>query len=160
MDDYRLILLVVLTSLTSQTQGSICKSAGSKFFSPRAYKEKCYYLSTFSPRNYDEANTYCDKLGGYLAELDDWDELRFAQNVVLTSDCDIVYIAGSDRAQEGRWIFPRTGQPIRVFDWKTREPNNLGNVENCLHLWKSYDAKMNDYVCEFTKQKSYFLCEV
>nr|KAI8743256.1 perlucin-like protein [Biomphalaria glabrata] len=110
--------------------------------------------------SHSQVNTYCDKLGGYLAELDDWDELRFAQNVVLTSDRDIVYIAGSDRAQEGRWIFPRTGQPIRVFDWKTREPNNLGNVENCLHLWKSYDAKMNDYVCEFTKQKSYFLCEV
>ncbi|XP_055860130.1 perlucin-like protein [Biomphalaria glabrata] len=160
MMEYTLIFLLILTYLTSQTQGAVCNSAGSQFSSPRPYKGKCYYLSTFSPRNYEEANSYCEKLGGYLAELDDWDELRFAQSVVMSSDRDIVYIAGSDRAQEGKWIFPRTGKAMWVFDWKVNEPNNLDNVENCVHLWKSYNAKMNDYICEFTKQKSYFLCEV
>ena len=47
--------------------------------------------------------------------------------------------------QEGKWVWARTQEPIIYNNWKANEPNNVGRIENCLHLFRSFE--WNDYPC-------------
>merc|ERR1711936_175387 len=49
------------------------------------YKNHYYYITLYEPMTWTEANTQCQQLGGYLAEIDDQDEFDFITNNVLNS---------------------------------------------------------------------------
>lgn len=69
-----------------------------------------------------------------------------------------VFIGASDIGDEGNFYWVATGKPFDYTPkWKAGEPNNLGDGENCIGLWKEDGYRFNDVPCTGYKQK--FLCE-
>ncbi|KAH9488075.1 hypothetical protein Btru_065473 [Bulinus truncatus] len=129
------------------------------FFTPLVYNNKKYFVSKFPYQSATDAESYCEAMGGYLAEIDDLSEYKALQNLVLGLPVDLVLIGGSDSAVEGTWIFPRTRMTVPILDWIPGQPDNAQNDEDCLNLWKTHAGKMNDLRCGFRSSEDRFMCE-
>ncbi|KAH9488076.1 hypothetical protein Btru_065474 [Bulinus truncatus] len=127
-------------------------------FTPLVYKNKKYFVSKFPYESANDAESYCEAMGGYLAEIDDQSEYKALQNLVLGLPVDLVLIGGSDSVVEGTWVFPRSGKSVPILDWFQGQPDNAGN-EDCLNLFKTYGGKMNDITCGFRSSLDRFMCE-
>ncbi|KAK0067545.1 mannose-binding protein C [Biomphalaria pfeifferi] len=130
------------------------------FNTPLIYNKKRYVISKIPYQNSYEAMMYCLGFGGYLAEIDDRNELTALQKFVQdTPGIDTVLIAGSDASKEGTWVFQRTGASVSVLDWNANQPDNWKD-EDCLTLWKSQNSKMNDITCTSPEPSYRFMCEL
>ncbi|WP_461637022.1 MBG domain-containing protein [Labilibaculum euxinus] len=97
------------------------------------------------------AKTYYG-LQGYLATVTSAEENSFVKSKISSYD---TWLAGSDAASEGSWLWvtgPEAGNQFSSIsvayngsyvNWKSGEPNNTGDAENCL-LMNSSDGSWND----------------
>ncbi|KAH9514070.1 C-type lectin 37Db [Bulinus truncatus] len=127
------------------------------FFPPKVHNGSYYYLSMYWVSNPTEAEEECLKLGGYLMEVDDEEEMEVASELLQPYDIWATLIAGTDADQEGTWVFPRTGKPVPHLKWREDQPDNYLGNEHCIaiHFWGK--DEINDIKC--TNHFS-FICEV
>ena len=97
------------------------------------------------------AKTYYG-LQGYLATVTSAEENSFVKSKISSYN---TWLAGSDAASEGSWLWvtgPEAGNQFSSIsvayngsyvNWKSGEPNNTGDAENCL-LMNSSDGSWND----------------
>ncbi|XP_034236316.1 C-type lectin mannose-binding isoform-like [Thrips palmi] len=71
------------------------------------------------------------------------------------------WIGASDLAQQGKYVWMSTGEPVVYSNWLAGEPNHLtenGEVEHCVHLWEqSHGFTWNDKICSTLFN---FICEM
>ena len=96
-----------------------------------------------------EANTRCHEHGGYLAEINDEDELDFISNGVLNNlgDDDYHYTRIGTKwsgtvarhSDAGKWVFMTSGGDVTYT--YTLPGYTLPQEEGvCLALWRDYDS--------------------
>lgn len=120
------------------------------------YNGHTYFLSR---RMWNTIATYdalCRLYGGYLAEIDNEQELNFIQNFLINSSAKhYVYIGGTDEEQERTWVYRRNGKPLSYFHWAPGSPSG----QDCLMLDHRNRFFMNDIEC-LSSQWYHFLCEI
>ena len=70
------------------------------------------------------------------------------------------YSSGSDERNEGRFVWTDTGYPyaLNYTNWHMGQPNNVGNVQNCLLLqYSNVKYEWGDINCH---DKHPFICEM
>lgn len=67
-----------------------------------------------------------------------------------------MWVGGNDLADEGTFIWAVTGKRFEFTNWFKGNPDNSGNVENCVHIYNITDFEWNDANCIF---KMGFICE-
>ena len=85
---------------------------------------------------HDQAKTNCEKLGMQLADIKSKKEneqlleeakISFDRhpNANKFDSDNWIWIAGSDKEEEGKWVDVYTGQPLSYFNWdKPKQPDN------------------------------------
>ncbi|KAI8778023.1 perlucin [Biomphalaria glabrata] len=125
-----------------------------------SYNKRKYCFSNLSIANVSEAISYCNLMGGYLAEIDNRDEYLVIQsqfNDAVEKYPDLM-IGGTDAAKEGTWIYQNSLKPVSYFDWSQQQPDNSQGREHCLELKRMYNSRMNDEPCFNLKHN--FACEI
>ncbi|XP_072176000.1 alpha-N-acetylgalactosamine-specific lectin-like [Diadema setosum] len=65
---------------------------------------------------------------------------------------------------DGPWLWT-DGTPVGYYNWKIREPNDSGNAEDCVHIWRREDGDdalkhWNDLRCNLATRKLAYVCEM
>ncbi|KAL3861904.1 hypothetical protein ACJMK2_007917 [Sinanodonta woodiana] len=111
-----------------------------------------------------EAQMYCRVFGGSLVSIETPEELTVLRDYLQSSNASImVCLDGTDMLNEGVWHWTTSSGSqtmigkARVGLWAGDMPDNGGQSEHCLALWKRsgrYDG--NDQTCS---SKLPFICE-
>jgi hypothetical protein len=94
-----------------------------------------WYQLNNTKTNYNEAKSFAESKGGYLATITSGAEgqwLYDAFGFALRVDSGWRIFGGSDIDNEGQWEWV-TGEPWSYSNWYSGEPNNLNN-EDCVAL--------------------------
>nr|KAI8743911.1 myosin-7-like [Biomphalaria glabrata] len=127
-----------------------------------SYNGHRYYL-TIEKQFYciKAAQFLCSVYGGYLAEVNDWNELNFIKSFLTSNDpCtgdSVIYIGGTDEVKEGRWVHISRGTPVVKALWDSGQPGG-GRKENCQAFEKC--SLLHDYSCLLKTPSRKFLCEI
>ncbi|XP_022106943.1 C-type mannose receptor 2-like [Acanthaster planci] len=100
------------------------------------------YLLTKQPNSFDDARHTCRKLGAKMAVPRSDQENDFMASHALGST---VWIACSDRKQEGDWKCEGSGER-NYTNWGSGQPDNYDRQEDCATM-RSSDKKWNDRRC-------------
>ncbi|XP_038601859.1 C-type lectin domain family 4 member K-like [Tachyglossus aculeatus] len=112
----------------------------------RFHGGKLYFFSK-DKKTWVEAERFCVSEDSHLASVASVEEQTF-----LYSTANGVYhwIGLSDQDAEGQWRWT-DGTVYRDSEnqrfWRKGEPNNLGNAENCVHIWGKAEKSWNDASC-------------
>jgi len=109
------------------------------------------------PSTFRSAEQACMKMGGHLASASNMREFSIMRKMSSNANPkdgsfdgpDSVWIGLNDSKQEGKFTFT-DGTP---YDEKNMvfgegEPNNFGDGEDCVGLWKQIDWNLNDFPCD------------
>ena len=111
---------------------------------------------------WDEANAYCESMGGHLATVTSQEEYQAIVNLAEASGRKVLWLGavkGSDQYFD--WI---SGESFAFSDWLSGEPNNEGGNENCLVMfevkgrwvWADVPSDLSPY---YGADKVGFVCE-
>ncbi|XP_074658251.1 secretory phospholipase A2 receptor-like [Tubulanus polymorphus] len=139
----KLVILVFVAALAAVARAG-CKAgwfhAGNK----------CFLLQKRKMSN-AEAALSCHRYGAKLARVSSLIEHEALQGTLVVNNAGSAWIVFNDKNKEG--TFTNAGN-IFIGQWNRGEPNNLGNVEDSVHILTT--AKWNDinvngkypYVCQ------------
>ncbi|XP_019528477.2 perlucin-like [Aedes albopictus] len=125
-----------------------------------------FYISRVI-HNWIGAAEYCHLLGMRMAVIDTEakqnEVVRLVEHSLIfnVTKTDL-WIGASDLAEEGTFVWLETGIEISkgYTNWARTQPDNLGSVEHCLHMWyepaKNLTWHWNDWDCE---RKLVVVCE-
>ncbi|GAB6026377.1 Fc fragment of IgE, low affinity II, receptor for (CD23) [Chamberlinius hualienensis] len=112
---------------------------------------QCYYFSTATAKWHDALKD-CKARNSDLAH-----PLNKDENTQLVTHMKNNYnstnawwLGASDEATEGTWIWEHNKNVITYSDWIKNQPDNYLKAEDCLHYWRKYDWKWNDFPCNVT----------
>lgn len=111
-----------------------------------AQRDPHRYLICTAPRTWDEARSYCQRLGMDLAILEDLDENAWLFEQAEAVERREYWIGLSDREEEGRFVW-WDGRAAEFTHWTYGEPNDYGGAEDCAHLL-GHDDLWNDNRCD------------
>ena len=119
-----------------------------------------YYAIFENCDTWEEAEIYCESLGGHLAVLTSTKENEAVYEYMQECGYQSAYIGLSDAAEEGNWKWV-TGEISNYMNWNVEEPNG-GDAENYAMFFYTYlDGSWNDGT--FTENKydggRAFICE-
>ncbi|KAH9499329.1 hypothetical protein Btru_003755 [Bulinus truncatus] len=127
---------------------------------------RMYLLSKYSNMSLHQTEAMCRFQGGYLAEIDDQQELDsvkdFFNSLYISNDTYVV-IGGSDEVKEGEWRYKQSGKTLTYIKWAPGHPSNATNNDlDCLAIDMGTDLTMVDTPCSRSNQnfRSRFLCEI
>ncbi|XP_017009016.2 accessory gland protein Acp29AB-like [Drosophila takahashii] len=110
-----------------------------------------FYIENNTKKTWAEAEIKCRQMGGYLAAIQNQDELN-AITAKLRKDTDY-WLGINDSASEGQYVSVASGRRAPFLKWKPDEPNDFDGAEECIHL---YNGEMNDLFCS---REHVFLCQ-
>jgi len=117
---------------------------------------KYYYIEEHEWVNWFKAVHRCHEMGAHLISLQNDSEfqaLKAKLNVDRNYWTDV-----NDLSLEGEYLSHTTGVKAPFLNWYPGLPNNLGNNENCIHLWDNQKTlQMNDLPCSVLIN---FICEL
>ncbi|KAK6979215.1 hypothetical protein BgiMline_020185 [Biomphalaria glabrata] len=165
-DELRSVLMFVDQQRLQNQEFEILKSridSSKLWFFKRSdvYKGRRYYLSQQDPISQSEQSmATCALYGGYLAEIEDWDELTFVKAFIRKlSGFKLVLIGGTDEAQEEIWRYRTNNSLVPDYMVKSRK---FGRECNCLYMFDGVDWMAVDDRCYYTNSDypTRFLCEI
>lgn len=115
------------------------------YFNGNMYKAFDYGMT------YDEAVSYCDKLGGHLAIVTSEKEDMALASYIFKNGMQECSIGASDLAKEGVWKWA-DGSSLTYTNWAPGEPNGKYDYED--HLEYNPDGNWND-----ARWRNRFACE-
>ena len=119
-------------------QAVVCDDQWDKFL------DHCYYFST-EKKTWDQAMEFCQKNNGSLLEIDSNEEIQF---ILGTSRAEnYLWVGAHDRVLEGQFIWQTSKQAVHQDLWFKNEPNNTGDNEDCVEIYKYRKGKLNDKKC-------------
>lgn len=109
------------------------------------------FVSTGQEDDYSKGKELCAKEGATLASPRNTAENAALQAMVKSS---YAFLDINDQQTEGRFVY-LNGAPVTYTNWKTGEPNNHDNDEDCVVIVSN--GLWNDLNCQ---RKSLIICEV
>lgn len=99
------------------------------------YGSSCYaYVNT--PASWLDAKTQCSSLGGFLAEVQAFDQSDFLQELTVgvsgLGPTWGAWLGGTNDGLSGQWAWALTGKAMTYTNWAQDEPTNLGSQPKCL----------------------------
>ena len=102
-----------------------------------------------------ESKAYCEMLGGHLAYISDAEENEFIHGLIATGNYNEYWIGGENLTKGSyQWT---DGNNIAYTNWEQGQPDNYGNTEHYIEMYKN--GKWNDnnnvksnghgFVCEY-----------
>ena len=73
-------------------------------------------------------------------------EIEFMRAFSIGKSIAELYIDGMDTEVEGQFRWLTSGTELTYTNWADGEPNNSGDIEDCVTLWSS-NGKWNDQSC-------------
>lgn len=120
------------------------------------YNGNIYVLFTES-RNWFDAKTCCENLGGHLATITSEEEQAFIASYMkalhTTTAFAYAWLGGYRDGNNWYWV---TGEAFEYTNWNAGEPNNTSGIEWIVHIFPGADYEWNDTNPEM---KSAYLCE-
>lgn len=151
------------TNLTNSFHEAKSRALETLFFQSSPYQGRRYFLTKqLILFTLTSAQASCQEYGGYLAEIDDEDELDFLRRFLSSYKYLIgVWISGSDEQVEGHWVSSRNNNALKYLKWGSSEPDQ-GRSQNCLNLWAGYNWFMGSYFCSLIRPEldTAYLCEI
>ncbi len=103
-----------------------------------------YYIYSDVCDTWEDAESYCESLGGYLSIIENNDENAYLYDYMKKQGYDNAYFGLTDSKNEGEWLTVNGEQP-KFTNWSDGEPNNEGGNENyAMFYHKSSAYKWND----------------
>ena len=93
--------------------------------------------------SWEEAQNYCESIGGHLVTINDKEEQDFISDMLSTASKKYYWLGGT-KDENGNWNWV-TGEDFDYTNWEWSEPNNSGGNENAIHLYRS-NKKWNDLI--------------
>ncbi|XP_043534516.1 collectin-11 isoform X4 [Chiloscyllium punctatum] len=116
--------------------------------------ENKIYLLVKEEKRYTDAHEYCHDRGGLLIMPKDEATNSLIASYISEAGLSRVFIGVNDLEEEGQFVFT-DGSPLQTFNkWRTGEPNNAYDEEDCAEMVSS--GGWNDVACHITM---YFVCE-
>jgi len=109
--------------------------------------EKCYknFAGQLGQHSWGQAKTFCEGMGAKLPVVTSIEENQFI--VDQTGGVGQAWIAFSDQAQEGTWVWAN-GAVNAYTNWIPNEPQDFIPEENCATIWTpEHTFKWNGYPC-------------
>ncbi|XP_034044864.1 CD209 antigen-like protein E [Thalassophryne amazonica] len=111
------------------------------------------YLFSITQKDWYNSKAECEKLGAHLVIITHEAEQKFITSKVS----EIHWIGLTDEEEEGTWKWVN-GAPLNTTYWRSGEPNNGGNNEDCvvvvpsnsLHNWNDLNCQqlLHRWICE------------
>lgn len=117
-------------------------------------------LSEPENNTWENAQAYCEAVGGYLAAITSQEENEFLYNYMRQRGYDSAYF-GLSNTQNGTWQWS-SGEALSYINWHSGEPNNESNSEHYgMFYWKYTDGTWNDgdFGRKTSRGGTAFLCE-
>ena len=113
--------------------------------------EHCYLWST-DKKSWTAAEDFCLKDRGHLASATSNTTSVFFWEGMKRKGIRNVWIGGNDIEEEGSWKWTDCN-PFQTTFWKTGEPNNAHNAEDCVQMVGGrYVGTFNDVSCGTSQQ--------
>jgi len=125
--------------------------------------DRCY-LTSQTRMNQPEAQQFCTKKGGWLAEIFTSEEQKSILSSAVEQNRNY-WIGLTDSAVEGHFIWQHSSKPLTWSNWYSGEPNNFGNNEDCVYYFHNDpnyhgNGQWNDSRCNRdSTPPAYALCE-
>ena len=127
-----------------------------------------YKLFDYVASSWEEAEQYCESLGGHLATITSEEENDYIFQLVRDADFTSAYFGLTDRDVEGTWAWI-TGEPVSYTNWHPGEPNDENSTEDyAMYYFKFDDGTWNDgdfggktdkggiaFICEWDSESAY-----
>ncbi len=121
------------------------------------FKEHYYQLYDDVANSWEEAEEYCESLGGHLAVINDADENDFLFSYMIEQGYSSAYFGYTDRESEGTWTWVDKSNSSYI-NWATGEPNSQNSEENyAMFHFKFTDGSWNDG--QWGDDTASFICE-
>ncbi len=96
------------------------------------FKGSTYAVYDITGMSWEEANAYCNSLGGHLVTITTSEEQAFINNNLLTNCANNLYwIGGKQVNSEWKWV---TNENFYFTNWASGEPTNIAN-EYYIHMY-------------------------
>ena len=86
----------------------------------------------------EDAEKYCESLGGYLATITSADENEFLFNYIHELGYENAHFGFTDSEEEGTWKWV-TGGEVNYTNWHSGEPNGENEDEDYAMFYFKYD---------------------
>merc|ERR1712136_107424 len=96
----------------------------------------CFLFDLSNTMDWEDAQVYCEDLGGYLPEnIDSELEEILEEEIRLISGGSLVYswLGATDIGNEGEWVWIHSGTKVSEFFWEADQPKGI-NFYNCLAM--------------------------
>lgn len=125
------------------------------------YGGHTYQVRTEKFKTWQEAEAYCESIGGHLAIISDSEEDKAVYSILKNSGKNTAFL-GMYEIEYGKWV-DVYGNNLTYFNWGNGEPNNKssnGKDENIIQYWKDQptgkwndfcwgDIGVYDFICEW-----------
>lgn len=102
-----------------------------------------YAFNMDSIDTWEEAEEYCESLGGHLATITSAEEDAFVYQYMRENfSYESAYFGLTDAGHEGEWMWV-TGEPVSYTNWENGEPNN--GIENTDQYPENYGLYYYDF---------------
>ncbi|MBQ4128828.1 MAG: hypothetical protein IJD68_03540 [Ruminococcus sp.] len=111
-----------------------------------AYEYNGNYYKVYSGvcNTWEEAEVYCEGLGGHLATITSEEENSAVYSYVISSGHKNAYFGYHDSKTEGKWEWVN-GETSSYTNWHSNEPNSENALEDyAMFYYKYSDGKWND----------------
>ena len=109
-----------------------------------SYNGHSYYIYSGVANTWEEAKTYCESLGGYLAVINDDQENTAIYNYLKNCGHQSAYFGYTDSETEGIWKWVNN-DTSNYTNWASGEPNSENVHEDyAMFYFKFTDGKWND----------------
>ncbi|XP_067410774.1 mannose-binding protein-like [Emydura macquarii macquarii] len=115
--------------------------------------EKTFVTNGFEG-GFEIGKTTCSQSGGQLASPMNSAENSAMQQIIVAHHKKAAYIGINDIETEGTFTY-LSGEAIGYSNWAPGEPNNSGEIENCVEMY--IDGSWNDKSCD---ERRLIICEM
>ncbi len=120
------------------------------------YDDHTYLLIHTDVSSWDEAEAYCESMGGHLATITSAEENEHIYSYIVECGYRNAFFGLTDRNSEGTWEWC-TGEPVTYTNWPEDQPSDNIGEENYGMYWDYYpNGEWNDG--NFTSTHP-FICE-
>ena len=92
-----------------------------------------------TPMNWNEAEAYCESLGGHLATITTVEEQQYIESILSTGSKNSYWLGGMKNAEDSwTWV---TNEAFNYENWANEQPDNYSGNENALMIYHNINPE-------------------
>ncbi len=89
---------------------------------------------------WDDAEAYCESIGGYLATITSQEEQQAVENILESGNKNSYWLGARKTGSEFKWV---SGEQMTYTNWASDQPDNHANQEETLMIYKNRNPLCN-----------------